>query len=251
MLFAKHFLKQGLQVGPWKVTRKVLLFIIAFCVVVLAFGTLMLETHAFDADDDDDDDGSYERYDDDDFDEHWRFGGGDLFMMILMGLAGAGIIVSALACCFAQVNPPSHLESRPGEQVFTIQLTKPSIGPQHPEALSHYQHYHLQQQQQFERQYRQQQQQQATSQQQQPVAAHSIPQQQRTNSSQQQQETNSSCGSRPPHTSSREGLRHQRSAPNTHRHVRSPPPPYTPSPPAQASAPSAASPSDQPPPYSP
>lgn len=46
----------------------------------------MLETHAFQSDRDDDDRSS-EKYDDDD-DDDWSFRGGDLIMVILMGISG-------------------------------------------------------------------------------------------------------------------------------------------------------------------
>jgi len=69
------------------------------------------------------------------------------------------MFVSMFACCFAQVNPPSHLNNGAANgQVFTIQLTKPSIGPQTSLNNQFYQ-YHQQQQQRHQQQYLQQMQQ--------------------------------------------------------------------------------------------
>ncbi|XP_050722972.1 uncharacterized protein LOC127001810 [Eriocheir sinensis] len=78
-----HFLKAALQVGPWRVTRRVLLFVVVFCLVIIVFGSLILKTHAFDGRDDDDWDD-----DDDDDDDERPLSSGDSLMLVLMGLAG-------------------------------------------------------------------------------------------------------------------------------------------------------------------
>ncbi|ROT77228.1 hypothetical protein C7M84_004134, partial [Penaeus vannamei] len=83
-----HFLKAAFQLGPWRVTRRVLLFITVFCAVIIIFGAIVLKTHMFDEDENFD-------WDDDDDDDDWEaldeLSGGDAVMLVIIGLAAQRI----------------------------------------------------------------------------------------------------------------------------------------------------------------
>lgn len=109
-----HFLKAALQVGPWRVTRKVLLFVVVFCLVIIVFGSLILKTHAFDGRDEDED---WDDDDDDDDDER-PISSGDSLMLVLMGLAGMAGLAACAGCLLATPNTPRPLGD--SGSVFTL-----------------------------------------------------------------------------------------------------------------------------------
>ncbi|XP_042233107.1 actin cytoskeleton-regulatory complex protein PAN1-like [Homarus americanus] len=109
-----HFLKAALQVGPWRITRRVMLFVIVFCVVLIVFGTFILKTHKFDDDDDDD----WDDDDDDDEDEK-SISSGDSIMFVLIGLAGMAGVATVGGCFMATHNTPRQLGGDTSS-VFTL-----------------------------------------------------------------------------------------------------------------------------------
>ncbi|XP_045583073.1 uncharacterized protein [Procambarus clarkii] len=113
-----HFLKAALQVGPWRITRRVMLFVIVFCVVIIVFGTFILKTHRFDDDHDWDDDD-----DDDDDDDKKTFSSGDSVMLVMIGLSGMAGLVTLGSCFMATSNSPRQLGSdsnSPTSSVYTV-----------------------------------------------------------------------------------------------------------------------------------
>ncbi|XP_076060215.1 uncharacterized protein LOC143036572 [Oratosquilla oratoria] len=126
----KHFLKAGVQLGPWRITRKVLAFIIAFCVFVIAFGCVVLKYHMFDrkrggpSDWFSDEDDSSESVDDDDDDDGTFVSGGDVLMLILMVAAGAAMLWSIALCFLSNHSVPDFLESSGDSTIYTIQYEK-------------------------------------------------------------------------------------------------------------------------------
>ncbi|XP_042858948.1 extensin-like [Penaeus japonicus] len=119
-----HFLRAAFQLGPWRVTRRVLLFISVFCVVIMVFGAIVLKTHMFDEDEDFD-------WDDDD-DEEWEgwdeLSGGDAVMLVIIGLAGVTTLVACGGCFMATSNSPQQLTSDSGS-IFTLSGAVPPAAP--------------------------------------------------------------------------------------------------------------------------
>ncbi|CAL4135741.1 unnamed protein product [Meganyctiphanes norvegica] len=107
----KTFFKSALQIGPWRISRKVMAFSIGFSVVVILFGIFTLHSHLFDRDWGDD----WE----DDWDLDDELSSGDSIMLVIMGLAGMSLLITSLACCLAQHNVPMQLPS--DTPVFTLE----------------------------------------------------------------------------------------------------------------------------------
>lgn len=121
-----HFLRAAFQIGPWRITRKVFLFVIAFCVVVILFSTIVFKTHMFDEDWEDWDD-------DDDWDE--GVSAGDALLLVIIGLAGIGALVSSVGCCLASFNSPEQLTDT--GSVFTLSgMTQSTPVASAPQAVS-------------------------------------------------------------------------------------------------------------------
>ncbi|KAK7069431.1 hypothetical protein SK128_021774 [Halocaridina rubra] len=108
---ANNFLKAAFQIGPWRITRKVLLFVIVFCVVVILFSTIVLKTHMFDEDWED-----FEWDEEDDWDD--GISGGDSILLIIIGLSAIGGLIAAAGCCMAGFNSPEQLAS--DGSIFTL-----------------------------------------------------------------------------------------------------------------------------------
>ncbi|XP_068212083.1 uncharacterized protein [Palaemon carinicauda] len=155
MQSTNHFLKAAYQVGPWRITRKVLLFVIVFCVVIVGFGTLIFKTHMLTEDWED-----VEWDDDDDWEDN--ISGGDSVLLVLIGLAALAAVMSCVGCFMASFNAPEQLNDT--SSVFTlsgVRQTLPSASaPQAVTRQQRLQQIHLQQQQLQQQQLQQQQQQQ-------------------------------------------------------------------------------------------
>ncbi|XP_063598601.1 uncharacterized protein LOC134775074 [Penaeus indicus] len=121
-----HFLKAAFQLGPWRVTRRVLLFITVFCAVIMVFGAIVLKTHMFDEDE------NFDWDDDDDDDDEWEgldeLSGGDAVMLVIIGLAGVTALVACGGCFMATSNSPQQLTSDSGS-IFTLSGAVPPPAP--------------------------------------------------------------------------------------------------------------------------
>ncbi|XP_066971629.1 actin-binding protein WASF2-like [Macrobrachium rosenbergii] len=134
MQTTNHFLKAAYQVGPWRITRKVLLFVIVFCVVIVGFGTLILKTHMFNDDWED-----FDWDDDDDWED--RISGGDSVLLIIIGLAGLAAVVSCVGCFMASFNSPEQLHD--SGSVFTlsgVSQSPPPTAASAPQAVTRQHH---------------------------------------------------------------------------------------------------------------
>ncbi|KAL7645381.1 UNVERIFIED_CONTAM: hypothetical protein RMT77_003767 [Armadillidium vulgare] len=119
-MLSRSLFSEAVQIGPWRIARKHLLFVIFFGIVIVCFGFVILHTHIFSED---------EEESEDENENGWgslreKLSNGDWVLIIIMILAGILSLSAGFTCLFVKKNSPVRLSHSQKEQpgIYSVQF---------------------------------------------------------------------------------------------------------------------------------